>query len=190
MDLSDKATRKLVKACIRGDRKSQKQLYETFYGNMLVVCIRYANDTNEAKDILHDGFIKVFVQLKKFEYKGSLEGWIRKIVVNTAIDFVRKKRDVLFEREEEFKFERSDPDAGDIEAEKYMKLKAELIMKLIRKLTPMYRTVFNMYVIDNHTHREIAQKLGINEGTSKSNFAKAKKKLRELFDKHINELEQ
>jgi len=190
MDLSDKTTKKIVKACLRGDKKSQKKLYETFYSKMLVVCMRYANDVDEAKDILHDGFIKVFTQLKNFGHKGSLEGWIRKIVVNTAIDSVRKKKDILFQRDDEYGFERDISDSEDIAAEKYMKMKAELVMKLIQKLTPMYRTVFNMYVIDNHTHKEIAEMLNISEGTSKSNLAKAKNKLRELFDEHINELEQ
>src|ERR1035437_9540613 len=100
MDLSDIGkTKQLVGDCVKGERRSQQKFYQTFYGKMLAICMRYAGNREEAKDILHDGFIKVFANLKEFEFKGSLEGWVKRIVTNTAIDVVRKKKGFIVELE-------------------------------------------------------------------------------------------
>ncbi len=189
MDLSNRrSVGKLIKACVNGERKSQQILYQSFYGKMLGICTRYANDINEAKDILQDGFIKVFIKLNTFENKGSLEGWIRRIVINNAIDHVRKKKDFLvnFDDEETIFENVKNGYYDEFEPEKYSDLKAEKIIKLVQKLSPAYRIVFNMFVIENYSHKEIAEKLNISVGSSKSNLAKAKLKLKELIKKYID----
>ncbi len=185
IDFSNNANiEKLIKACIRGEKKYQKILYQSFYGKMLAVCMRYAADINEAQDILHDGYIKVFNKLKSFEYKGSFEGWIRRIIVNNAIDYVRNKRDFVISISDDNTFNNLKDNSFDNNDEQLIKMKAEIIIKLIQKLSPAYRTVFNMYVIEEYSHKEIAEELNISIGTSKSNFAKAKLKLKLLFEQY------
>ncbi|MEA3443550.1 MAG: sigma-70 family RNA polymerase sigma factor [Bacteroidota bacterium] len=191
MDLTKKAdVAILIDNCIRGDRKSQQTLYKEFYGKMLVVCMRYASDKNEAKDILHDGFIKVFNKLKSFKNEGSLEGWIRRIMVNNSIDHVRRKREILFAEGDDFTIEKAIKESETDDSELFLKEKAEIILSLIQKLSPAYRTVFNMYVIENYKHKEIAEHLNINIGTSKSNYAKAKMKLRLFYNEYIEKHDQ
>jgi len=191
MDLTDKATvAKLINECNNGNRKSQQILYKTFYGKMLVVCTRYTGDRDEAKDILHDGFIKVFNKLDSFKNEGSLEGWVRRIMVNSAIDYVRRKREILYAVADDYTLEKALHEAERDDSELFLKAKAEIILNMIQKLSPAYRTVFNLYVIENYTHKEIAEKLDINIGTSKSNLAKAKMKLREFYNEYIDKHEE
>ena len=191
MDLTNKeAVDRLVQSCIKGDRKSQQFLYQTFYGKMMVVCLRYASNHEEAQDILHDGFLKVFDKLKSFQNKGSFEGWIRRIIVNNAIDFLRKRRDYLLSFDDSGFENLKDEDQDSVGFEEDLQMKAELILKLIQKLTPAYRTVFNMYVIEEYSHKDIAEILGISIGSSKSNLAKAKMKLKEYYKESINEFER
>jgi RNA polymerase sigma-70 factor (ECF subfamily) len=193
MDFADRETvAQLVQRCIEGDKKSQLLLYKTFYGKMMAVCMRYSGSASEAKDLLHDGFLKVFAHLHGFKNEGSLEGWIRRIVTNTSIDYVRKRKETLLGFDERMPPESAQNKIDNEEAdeEEFVHLKAELIMKLIQELSPAYRTVFNMYVLDDYSHKEIAQILGINIGTSKSNLAKAKQKLREFYFKHKNKLDE
>lgn len=192
IDLSDIGNvNKLIKGCIESDRKSQQTFYQAFYGKMLSVCMRYADNREEAKDMLHDGFIKVFASLNDFEFKGSLEGWIRKIVTNTAIDTVRKKKNFIVELEENHNYDHFfDDNLETKEQQEFVTLKAETMMLLIQKLSPMYRTVFNLYVFEDLSHKEIAEQLNINIGTSKSNYAKAKKNLIKLFEDYTNEHQQ
>lgn len=192
MDFADReVVAQLVKGCIEGDKRCQLLLYKAFYGKMLAVCMRYSGGTDEAKDLLHDGFLKVFAHLKGFKNEGSLEGWIRRIITNNAIDFVRKKREVFLGFDERIPPESAQGkiDDEELEGEEFVQLKAELIMKLVQQLSPAYRTVFNMYVLDDYSHKEIAEILGINIGTSKSNLAKAKQKLREFYYKNLHELD-
>ncbi|MFA6923401.1 MAG: RNA polymerase sigma factor [Bacteroidales bacterium] len=177
----------LLKSCIKGDRKSQQSLYEGFYKKMLLVCLRYSNNMDTAKDILHDGFIKVFENLKKFENKGSLEGWIRKIMVNTAIDYLRKKDFKNLDLENEVLFEWHESEDEIQIAEEYLELKGELILKKLQELKPLYRAVFNLFVMENYSHIEIAKELNINIGTSKSCLSRAKLKLKELLKIYENE---
>ena len=188
MDFSDKeAVEKLVIACANGDQRSQQIVYKAFYGKMLGVCVRYSSSRDEAKDLLHDSFIKIFDKLKGFQNKGSLEGWVRRIVVNNAIDFVRAKKEFVLNYDDESQFDNIPDDSyftSDIEDMK--KVNAEIILSFVQKLSPAYRTVFNMYVIENYTHKEIADYLEISVGSSKSNLAKAKMKLREMFEKYKN----
>ncbi len=187
IDWQDKdSIRKVVESCIKGDRLSQQIFYKAFYGEMLVVCMRYSKNKEEALDILQDGFVKVFQKLKYFQYKGSLEGWIRRIMVNTAIDNIRKRKDIFTKTDEELELDSfTDDSIDEKELEKLKIMKAEVIIKLIQNLSPAYRTVFNLFVIENMTHAEIAEHLNINIGTSKSNLAKAKIKLREMVNNYI-----
>ncbi|MBL4594857.1 MAG: sigma-70 family RNA polymerase sigma factor [Flavobacteriales bacterium] len=169
----------IVKKCVKGDRKAQQELYKIFYGKMMGVCYRYTNNSEDAKDILQDGFVKVYSNLKKYNFKGSLEGWIRRIMVNTAIDHLRKNKNVyLVGDEDDYILENSKVESAD---SIYSQFGESVIMEAIQSLSPAYKTVFNLNVIEGYQHKEIAEKLGISEGTSKSNLAKAKQNLRKLL---------
>jgi len=184
------AVSKIVDACVKGDRMSQELLYKSFYGKMATVCMRYAKNKEEAYDILQEGFVKVFEKLKHFEKKGSLEGWIRRIMSNTAIDHIRKKKDFYLSSNDSYELDSMVDDSEiDVELEQLLNMRVEIIIALIQNLSPAYRTVFNMYVLENMTHKEIADYLKISEGTSKSNLAKAKQKLKEMVETYIKQHE-
>lgn len=191
IDLTNKEVVKdLVDSCIKGNRKSQELLYKTFYGKMLAVCMRYSRNKEEAQDVLHDGLIKVFMKLKSFENKGSFEGWVRRIIVNSAIDSVRTRKDFYIKEEQEFLIDDIVDDSDKTEElEKIQRMKAETLIGLMQKLSPAYRMVFNLFAVENMQHKEIAETLNISIGTSKSNLAKAKVKLKELVEQHRNEFE-
>ncbi|HOY39760.1 MAG TPA: sigma-70 family RNA polymerase sigma factor [Bacteroidales bacterium] len=183
MDLSSRENaERIVNGCVKGDAKCQRELYETLYRRMLGVCLRYSANNEDAKDLLHDGFIKVFEKLKYFKHSGSLEGWIRKIIVNNAIDNIRRNKNEFLEYEGEHKFERIEDNSDDAIAEmKLTNLKAERLIELIQCLSPAYKAVFNLYVIEEYSHKDIADMLGISVGTSKSNLAKAKLRLKQMY---------
>jgi RNA polymerase sigma factor (sigma-70 family) len=169
----------LIEGCRRGDRRMQQELYERFASKMYGVCLRYAGNNQEAEDILQEGFIKVFNKLASYRGEGSFEGWIRRIFVNTAIEQFRKKIHLQPITEyEENTFEGKYLSVLDSLAEKD-------IIELIQKLSPGYRTVFNMYVIEGYTHKQIAEALGISEGTSKSQLSRARQILQELIRSFI-----
>jgi RNA polymerase sigma factor (sigma-70 family) len=159
----------LIKGCIEGDRKMQQELYRRFAGKMYAVCLRYANNSNDAQDLLQEGFIKVYRNLHRFRAEGSFEGWIRRVFINSSIEQYRKKSAHLatVSDREENTIEDTDISALDSMAEKD-------IIKLIQELSPGYRTVFNLYVVEGYSHKEIGEQLGISEGTSKSQLARAK----------------
>jgi|TARA_B110000879_G_C11126456_1_gene494100 RNA polymerase sigma factor (sigma-70 family) len=168
----------LARLCASGDRKAQERLYRLFYGRMLPVCMRYAKDSELAKDLLQDAFIKVFSKIKSYDGVGSLEGWIRRIVVNNAIDEFRKKKNDFFLMESIENFSETEEEEDD---EKEVKLKASQVIEALQELTPAYRAVFNMFVFEEMTHAEIAEKVGISVGTSKSNLSKAKRNLKNIL---------
>jgi RNA polymerase sigma factor (sigma-70 family) len=182
----EKVFNELIDGCLTGERRSQQRVYELFYGKMMTVCLRYTKNTDQAKDILQDGFIKVFQSMDKFNRSGSFEGWIRRIMVNTAIDhFRRTKNSYLLLGEERSIEDFADQDEEDILADTSgdddMDVKPADVINAMQKLTPAYRTVFNLYVFEEMTHKEISELLGINIGTSKSNLAKAKHNLKKLL---------
>jgi RNA polymerase sigma-70 factor (ECF subfamily) len=183
--------REIVEGCIANNRKCQEQLFKLFYGKMLSVCIRYRPDRDSAQEVLQEGFIKVFDKIGAFDHKGSLEGWIRRIVVNTAIDHIRKSKKDPFrtDQDDDFKLGASDP-MVEMEELQLLELKAELAMEAIQQLSPAYRTVFSLYVLEDYSHKEIAEKLGISEGTSKSNLAKAKMNLQRILIEKYSYVEQ
>lgn len=155
---------------------------------MLTVCMRYVKDRDTAQEILQEGFIKIFDKLGAFDYKGSFEGWIRRIIANTAIDSIRrsKKDPFLSDNDNDFKLGAEDimVDRENLET---LGMKADVAMKAIQQLSPAYRTVFNLYVLEDYSHKEISEILGISEGTSKSNLAKARMNLQKILsDKFTN----
>lgn len=176
----------MLRDCLLGDRKAQKKLFEQHYSKMLGVCYRYAVDEDQAKDFVQMGFIKVFKKLSAYNGKGSLEGWIRRIIVNNCIDTIRKEKknrfiadgdDYIAEKAEVMEEDDAPMESG---------LKPENVIAALQDLSPAYRTVFNLYVVEGYSHKEIAEKLKISEGTSKSNLAKAKRNLRVLLENKRN----
>lgn len=170
----------IIKGCLQNDRRSQKLLYRKYFKVMFRICLSYSGDKDEAKDILQDAFVKVFTSLDKYSFKGSLEGWIRRIVTNTAIDHFRSKKRLIFK--DEFPDE---PESEEIDFIESDEISTDLILFYIKQLPDGARIVFNLYAVEGMTHKEISRKLGINEGTSKSQYKRA----RTLLKKRINEYE-
>lgn len=168
----------LVKECVSGNARSQRLLFDRFSAKMLGVAMRYINDKERAEDVLQDAFIKVFKHLNRFKNDGSLEGWIRRIVVNTALDQLRKNK----KRQSDIAL---DDSFIEITTNNFTeeRLQAESLMKIVQELPDGYRTVFNMFAIEGYSHKEIAKKLGITENTSKSQYSRAKSVLREILNK-------
>lgn len=159
----------LVTGCIAGDRKMQQKMYSTYASKMLVLCHRYCRTSAEAEDILQEAFIKIFSKINTFRYECPLSAWIRTIVVNTAINHVRKEKDLQFSME-------LDTAVG---LETHMtsaisELNFQELIELVRSLPTGCQTVFNMYALDGFDHKDIAEALGISVGTSKSQYARAK----------------
>ena len=175
MKAFDYSEETIIDGCLSEDRKFQKLFYERFYGAMMTVCLRYATDREEARDILHEGFIKLFTNLPKFQRGTNLGGWVRRIMVNTAIDCYRKTAKIPPSMEINTALHESDTSTDILS-----NISADEILKLVQTLSPAYRTVFNMYVIDGYSHKEIGEMLGVSEGTSKSNLAKARFKLQKM----------
>ncbi len=165
----------LIEACIQQERWAQKVLYEEYYSKMMGVCLRYANNESEALDILHEGFIKVFKHIAKYQTGTSLGAWIRRIMVNTSIDYYRKS---IRRRTEDIE---SAYDISSADADAVSQCSEKEILDAVQQLSPAYRAVFNLYVIEGYSHREIAQLLDINESTSRSNLVKARLKLKEIL---------
>src|SRR5688572_22530797 len=166
---------------MEGDRRMQEELYRRFSPRMYAVCLRYAGSAEEAEDILQEGFIKIFKKLDSFRGDGSFEGWVRRIFVNTAIEHFRRKRYLQpVTEKEENTIEGKSLSALDGLAEKD-------ILGLVRQLSPGYRTVFNMYVVEGYTHKEIGDMLGISEGTSKSQLSRAKVILQDMVNKFLEQ---
>jgi RNA polymerase sigma factor (sigma-70 family) len=171
----------LINGCKEGDRRMQEELYRRFSPRMYAVCLRYAGNAEEAEDILQEGFIKIFKKLDSFRGEGSFEGWVRRIFVNTAIEHFRRKRYLQpVTEKEENTIEGKSLSALDGLAEKD-------ILALVQQLSPGYRTVFNMYVVEGYTHKEIGDILGISEGTSKSQLSRAKVILQDMVKEFIDQ---
>lgn len=174
MDISEK---ELVKGCLEGSSTFHRMLYKRYAAKMLFVCCRYATSKEEGEDILQEGFITVFDKLKQFKGDGSLEGWVRRIMVNKAIESYRKKSKVypLVDIED---VQNEMVDVNDVQSN----ISANELLEMIQTLPPMYRMVFNLYIFEEMNHKEIAEKLGIVEGTSKSNLFHARVLLRKKLN--------
>lgn len=184
--MSDDELNELVRGCIRGKASSQEKLYRRLYGAMMAVCLRYTKDHEQAQDILQEGFIKMFGKLDRFSFEGSFEGWVRRIMVNTAIDFFRKKKTDFTLLGENDSIEKYAEVVEEEEEEAEYDFTPQDIIDAMQKLTPAYRTIFNLYAFENLTHNEISEQLGISVGTSKSNFAKAKRNLKKILVNDLN----
>ena len=165
----------LILACRKNDLSSQKQIYRHFYNYGMTICFRYAQHSEEAREILNDGFVKALTKLDQYTPTLSFKAWLNKILVNTAIDHYRKKQsspqtvDLIYAQHIE-------TSAGILD-----ELSTQDILKMVQQLSPAYRMVFSLYVVEGFKHKEIAQKLGISVGTSKSNLAKARIKLKAMM---------
>lgn len=170
----------MLEGCKANRESAQKYLFDRYSRVMTGVCMRYADRYEEAQDIVQDGFVKVFTKIKSFTGSGSLEGWIRRIMVNTALDHLRKIKAERFNYSID-EVENSIKEDQMIEAS----MQADDLLKLIKQLPLGYRTVFNLYAIEGYTHKEIAEELGISENTSKSQYSRA----RTLLQKKLEHLE-
>ncbi len=170
----------LIESCKEGKTIAQRVLYEEMSGKMLSLCYRYVSDIDEARDLMHDGMIKVFENLKKYQFSGSFEGWARRIILNNLLDYLRRKKNMYYS-------DNLDNTNGENVTNEHKmdddfnKMKADILLKLVKNLPQAYKVVFNLYVIEDFSHREVAEFLGISENTSKSNLSKAKIKLRKMY---------
>jgi RNA polymerase sigma factor (sigma-70 family) len=171
----------LLAGCLRNHRRSQELLYRQFYGYAMSICLRYAPTREGALEVLNDGFLKVFTRLDQYEPTQPFKGWLRRILINTAVDHYRQEVRHFYHED----VEQADQIAVRDSSDAYSQLAHEELMSLIQRLSPAYRLVFNLYVIDGFTHDEIAAQLGISAGASKSNLARARENLRQLL-KHFN----
>jgi RNA polymerase sigma-70 factor (ECF subfamily) len=166
----------LIEGCVNRDPKMQRLLYERFSSKMYGVCLRYSENTEDANDVMQEGFIKVYQNIGKFRGEGSFEGWIRRIFIHTSIEHYRKKVKL---------FNVTEVSENTIEDDKLNvldSLATKDILKIVGELTPGYKTVFNMHVVEGYSHKEIAQILDITEGTSKSQLARAKGVLKKKIE--------
>lgn len=172
----------LIKGCLKGNPQMQEELYRRFSPKMYAVCLRYAQDSDDARDLLQEGFIKVYRNLDRYRGEGSFEGWIRRIFVNTAIEYYRKKS-LEYSRVSE----KEETTIADADISVLDELAVKDIIGLIQELAPGYRAVFNLYVIEGFSHKEIADMLNISEGTSKSQLARAKSILQKKVEQFLSD---
>ena len=174
----------MIAACKAGKRVAQRRIYELFAGKMVNVCRRYARDLEQAQDFMHDGFIKVFLNISKFREESSLETWITRIMINNSITAIKKEvRRGIKVKLEDVKLRESE--TFDFELEHKQPISARQVFDMLDELPLGYKTVLSLYVLDGYTHKEIGEQLGISEGTSKSQLAKAKRMLaKKLKDRY------
>jgi len=163
----------IINGCLEGNSLAQERLYQRFAGKMFAVCLQYSGDYEEAQDVLQEGFIRVFLNLHQFQKIGSFEGWIRRIMINTALEKYRDKYHLNRVENQEENLE------VGVDDEIFEDLSAQDLLRMIRKLSPKYRMVFNLYAIEGYSHKEISALLNISEGTSKSNLSRARAILQE-----------
>jgi RNA polymerase sigma factor (sigma-70 family) len=176
----------LVKDCLKGKPAAQKQLYDLFASNMLSICYRYTKSTADAEDVLQEGFVKVFFNLHQYKFKGELGGWIRRIMVTTAINFL--KRNARYQSELLFPDEHLHVAADEQHPE--VLLEAKELADLIRQLPPGYQTIFNLYAVEGFNHVEIGKMLGIQESTSRSQYARARSLLITWIEQKNNDVKR
>ena len=170
----------LIKKCLEEDEASQRELYDRYSGHLFMVCLRYAKNKDDAQDIFQEGFVRILDNLSQFQFQGSFQGWMSRIMSHCAISYYRKKfHSCEEELPEHADFKEISPDAVD-------KMSEKELLKLVNELPDGYRVVFNMYAIDGYSHDEIAKELNISKGTSRSQLARA----REILQKKLNKLTQ
>ena len=170
----------LIEGCLKGDRKAQQQLYDKYSGVMFAVCLRYMPTTQDAEDALVTGFTTIFSKLDTFERKGSLEGWMKKLMVHNAISLIRKNAKFFCQDDEDLEH------LNDEQPDIISRISAQEIIQLIQTLPDGYRSVFNLYAIEGYSYEEIAQMLNVNIGTVRSQLSKARKTLKEKIKRQID----
>ena len=166
----------LVKQCAKNDRKAQEEIYQLFSGKLFSICLKYSKNKQEAQDNFQDGFITIFDKIGQFKFKGSFEGWLKRVMVNTILLKYRQKNVLNLVTEEI-----PDEVIVDIDDDE---VSLDFLLNLIQELPDRYRMVFNLYVLDGFSHKEISKMLQIAEGTSKSNLARARAILKQKIEKH------
>jgi RNA polymerase sigma factor (sigma-70 family) len=176
----------LVKECLKGKPAAQKALYQLFAGSMLSVCYRYTKSMADAEDVLQEGFVKVYLNLHQYKFQGELGGWIRRIMVTTAINYLKRnaryQSDLLFSEDHLH--------AVTNEAHPEVRMEAKELADLIRQLPPGYQAIFNLYAVEGFTHVEIGKILGIQESTSRSQYARARALLLQWIEKKETEVKK
>jgi len=168
----------LIKGCVKNNATCQRMLFEQYAGIMMTICLRYSGDHTDAEDMLQEGFIRVFRYINQYKFEGSFEGWLKRIIVNAALRILQKKVIHFSEVNEELQ------DLQQADADILSNLSEREILKLISNLPTGYKVIFNMYVLEGYSHGEIAEMLKINTGTSRSQLAKARRKLQEQIRSH------
>ena len=171
---------KIVDRCKKGDRKAGEQLYHMFSAKMFAVCIQYSKSREEAEDNLQDGFIKILESIRQYTGKGSFEGWMKRIFINTALEKYRKNRSLQVVEEVPEVMDEDDIDDN-------LSIPSDVLLEFVNQLPEKYRLVFNLYVMENMQHKEIAAMLGISDGTSKSNLARAKDILKKKINAYLRD---
>ena|SRR5260221_1963167 len=176
-DFAKMADDEIIRSCIAGDARAQKALFEKYSRRMMGICLRYAADREEAEDMLQEGWIKVFRNLQSFRFEGSAEGWMKRVIVNTCLENLRKNKkmsnNVDIELVDEIKY--TEINSSDV-------LSAKELLGMINRLPAGYRTVFNLYAVEGYSHKEIGEMLGINESTSKSQYSRARAHLQKMLE--------
>jgi RNA polymerase sigma-70 factor (ECF subfamily) len=186
----------IIKGCLNNDRRAQKMLFDEYAGRLMAISYRYMGNKEEANEVLQEGFIKIFNKLTTYNPSSETFNvfyWMKRVVINTALDKLRqrKQKRILILSDQDNIFQTTNHDEMyDFESADRDILTADVLIEAVTKLSPMYRTVFNLHVVEEFTHAEIANKLGINEGTSKSNLFKAKAKLRKLLENKLELINQ
>ena len=171
---------KIVERCKKGDRKAGEQLYNMFSAKMFAICIQYSKSREEAEDNLQDGFIKILESIRQYTGKGSVEGWMKRIFINTALEKYRKNRSLQVVEEVPEVMDEDDIDDN-------LSIPSDVLFEFVNQLPEKYRLVFNLYVMENMQHKEIAAMLGISDGTSKSNLARAKDILKKKINAYLRD---
>lgn len=167
---------KLILRCARNDRDAQKEIYQLFAGKLFSICLKYSKNKQEAQDNFQDGFVTIFNKIDTYNFKGSFEGWLKRVMINTILLKYRKKSVLNIVTEEI-------PDEVVVEVDDD-EISLDFLLDLIKELPERYRMVFNLYVLDGFSHKEIAKMLKIAEGTSKSNLARARMILKRRLEEH------
>lgn len=176
----------LIQQCQQNDRKAQSEIYQRFSAKLFSICLRYSNNYEDAQDVFQEGFIHIFGKIQQFQFKGSFEGWLKRVMVNFCIERHRKKN-YLYVVNEEITMDDHAMDEFIFEVEEQVEdLSYEELLSFIRELPDRYQQVFNLYAIEGYTHQQIADLLNISVGTSKSNFFRAREKLMESIQRKIS----
>ena len=173
--MGEEELHQLIGGCIRKDRGSQKMLYKTFYGFSMGICLRYANNRDEAAEVMNQGFFKVFTRIDTYDTTRPFKAWLGKIMTNVSIDYYRANLKMAYADDLDKAENMTDGELPDL------KLNYEDLLAMVQRLPNAYRTVFNLYAIEGYTHEEIGEMLDISSGTSKSNLHKARQKLKQMI---------